>query len=222
MGGGAELYGTPGSTSEGVLQEMSSRAAVIFAGTVTAIKKTTDGDAAENAAASIVEVDFAIDHGVKGVAGSTYALREWGGLWRDSPRFTVGQRLLMLLHAPGPGGLSSPVDGLDGAIPIKAADDASTAAEPLSALQAGATDVAAQGDAVDLRWLQAKTLRVQTYADSPTAAPGESFAGLGATSSLGASASVAPATAAEPATTAGLHHVLGLLRAWQGTGNVSH
>jgi hypothetical protein len=75
---------------------------------------------------------------VRGVAaGQVYVVRAGAGLWRDAPRFQVGQRRLMLLHAQAPGGMSSPVDGLDGAIPVGGA----TAAW------------------VDLRWVEAKTLR---------------------------------------------------------------
>lgn len=122
-------YPTPGATGEAVLEEMAGRAAVIFAGTVTAVRVPEDG--------GIVEVEFAVSDAVRGVAGGTYVVREWGGLWRDGDRYRVGDRRLMLLHAPGPGGLSSPVDGLDGAIPVGASGDAD----------------------VDLRWLQAKTLR---------------------------------------------------------------
>ena len=150
---GAPLYSTPGSTVDDVLKEMASRAAVIFTGTITTVKKGTDEDLRGAAAASAVEVDFAVDHAIRGAsAGSVYTMREWAGLWRDSPRFAVGQRVLMLLHAAGPGGLSSPVDGLDGAIPIKV----TTPVTSLTAQASGTNGEAVSDDSVDLRWLQAK------------------------------------------------------------------
>ena len=75
---------------------------------------------AKNGATGVVEIEFAVEDAVRGVSGGTYTLREWAGLWPagDEP-FRVGQRYLMLLHAPGAAGLSSPVGGMDGAIPIR-------------------------------------------------------------------------------------------------------
>ena len=215
-------YGAPESTAEGVLKEMASRAAVVFTGTVSAVKMGPVADLGSNASASMVEVDFAVDQAVRGVsAGSAYVMREWAGLWRDSPRFVVGQRVLMLLHATGPGGLSSPVDGLDGAIPIK--PNASTADTSLTALTASASDTPPQEDSVDMRWLQAKTLRSPAIADVPTASPGESFSGgLISTQNLGASAASTQITSAASATSTKLSRVLGLLLSWQETQDASH
>ena len=97
-------------------------------------------------------------------------LREWGGLWEGTDeRYRVGQRLLMLLHAPGASGLSSPVSGMDGAIPLLAG--ASATAEPM----------------VDLRWVAARVSRgpVRYRAETPRtpARPGDgggaAFTGIG-------------------------------------------
>jgi hypothetical protein len=130
---GAVAYATPPATGEAVLEEMSGRAGVIFCGVVTAVRQP------ENPLSGVVEVEFAVSDAIRGVPGGTYVVKEWAGLWRDGARYRVGDRRLMLLHAPGPGGLSSPVDGLDGAIPM--------------------------ADIVDLRWLEAKTLRGALYSD---------------------------------------------------------
>ena len=215
------IYTTPEGTAEGVLEEMASRSAVIFTGTVTAVRKDSDRDLRGNAAASLVEVDFVVDHGVRGVVdGATYAMREWAGLWRDSPRFTPGQRVLALLHGPGPSGLSSPVDGLDGVIPIKATN--SSSGNSLTALTSNAA-VVSQEDTVDMRWLQAKTLRSQAVSDMPVATPGENFVdGLTTKQTSSAPIALASSPLAQPTTSAGLSHVLGLLMAWQGTQNASH
>ena len=85
------------------------------------------------------------------MSGATYVLREWGGLWPPGERgFVVGDRRLMLLHRAGPTGLSSPVGGFEGAIPVVgtgarvgSGSRAITAAEPM----------------LDLRWITAKLAR---------------------------------------------------------------
>jgi hypothetical protein len=75
----------------------------------------------------------------------------WSG---DANRYQVGQRLLMMLHAPGASGLSSPVDGLDGAIPIRGVGDASPQATAVGSPPVPMTD---------LRWLGAKVLHSSAY-----------------------------------------------------------
>jgi hypothetical protein len=69
----------------------------------------------------------------------------------------VGQRYLMLLHAPGVAGLSSPVGGMDGAIPIR-----------------GDIGPQADGRTVDLRWIAATITRPIVYrvTERPTGLPG--------------------------------------------------
>lgn len=113
---GSEAAAAAPQDVETALHQMSDKADVIFVGHVTAVKRQ-DG---EGIASGVVEVDFQVDQAVRGcTAGTPYALREWAGLWEaDDQRYRVGQRLLMLLHAPGAAGMSSPVDGMDGAIPI--------------------------------------------------------------------------------------------------------
>ena len=142
---GRAAYAMPVATSEEVLEEMAGRAGVIFAGTVTAVRLPEEGG-------GVVEVEFAVSDAVRGVAGGVYVVREWAGLWRDGPRYTVGDRRLMLLHAPGPGGLSSPVDGMDGAIPVAPGGVVASAASGVGG-----------GESVDMRWLEAKTLRGGGY-----------------------------------------------------------
>ncbi len=141
----------PPATTDEVLLSMAAQAAVIFAGHIVSIDRAD--------VAGYVDVQFRIDEAVRGCAGTDfYILREWAGLWTGGvERYKVGQRLLMLLHARGPSGLSSPVNGLDGAIALlpggvaplahgtgKApADTATQAPEPL----------------VDLRWVSARSRR---------------------------------------------------------------
>jgi len=136
------------TTADAVIEEIATVAGVIFAGQVTAVRGP-----AGSAGSGIVEVDFRVDQAVKGpAAGSIYTLREWAGLWSAAGRgrYRVGQRLLIFLYAPDANGLSSPVRGLDGAVPLRGGglapgpdDTTATAAEWM----------------VDLRWIEAQTLR---------------------------------------------------------------
>ncbi len=128
-----------------VLYEVSGSAAVIFAGQVLAVRRPGTG---------VVEVEFRVDEAVRGCSvGTPFVLREWDGLWAGgSPRYRVGQRLLMLLHAPSAAGMSSPVGGMDGAIPIR---------QGRGAMEGAGT---AQPPFVDLRWLGARVTRKVAYA----------------------------------------------------------
>lgn len=139
-------------TVEDVLHRMSDQAEIIFIGQVVAIRPHDEG----TGAAGFVEIDFLVEQAIRGgQTGGTYTLREWGGLWAgNANRYRAGQLLLMMLHAPGAAGMSSPVGGMDGAIPIRGAGDAS---QP-GAASAGATVVVA-----DLRWLGAKLLHPVSY-----------------------------------------------------------
>ena len=143
-------------TVEAALRGMTAQAVVMFVGTVTGVRRVgVEGFAA---GAGVVEVTFAVERGMRGVDdGETYVLREWGGLWSATEkRYAVGSRLLMLLHAPGAAGLSSPVGGMDGAIPVKGTS-------PLVAAETGTAAVDAP--VVDLRWLAAKLARPVVYSN---------------------------------------------------------
>jgi hypothetical protein len=128
-----------------ILHQLSDRADVIFTGRVLAVRRPNNG---------VVEVEFGVDQAIRGcTAGGNYTLHEWAGLWvADTQRYRVGEHRLMLLHAPGPSGLSSPVGGLDGAIPIRRAATAARANSP-----------GAQRPYVDLRWLGVRLRRTVTY-----------------------------------------------------------
>src|SRR6185437_232384 len=94
---------------EDVLHQMSDKADIVFVGQVAAIRPHED----DGTGAGSVEIDFNIDQAIRGCVGGAYVLREWAGLWSgNAHRYHVGQRLLMMLHEPGVGGLSSPVGGM--------------------------------------------------------------------------------------------------------------
>ncbi len=194
-----------------VLHQFSDQADVIFAGQVLAIRRPDNG---------VVEIEFRIDHRIRGcTAGTTYMLREWAGLWAvNDQRYRVGQRLLMLLHAPSAAGMSSPIGGLDGAIPIRqggTADSADSSANP-------------QRPYVDLRWLGARVPRAVSYSSeaakqlgfvTPSAAPGRILAASGLRTSAGSTVTPITGTAgvngSVAAQQASVDAVLDMLTSWQ-------
>lgn len=227
------------ATMEDALRAMEQQAAVIFAGQVIAVRPVAGASGA-----GVVEIDFSVDDAVRG-AGGVYTLREWAGLWpAGEQRFRVGQRFLMLLHAPGAAGLSSPVGGMDGAISIRGgaetplltaarAAGVSAARPSVDATEASTAD----GDArtLDMRWVATQVARpVQYRASLPVhttvitgllraevASPARNLAGeLAGTGAevpaAGSAALQAPVgVVAGAAQDAGYATVLGLLRSWE-------
>lgn len=139
-------------TVEDALHQMSDKADVVFVGQVMAIR-SHEG---EGVASGFIEVDFRVDQAIRGCdSGGTYTLREWAGLWAgDARRYQQGQRLLMMLRAPGASGMSSPVGGMNGAIPIDGTGDASALT---------AASATRQTSIADLRWLGATLLHPVSY-----------------------------------------------------------
>lgn len=146
----AAAQDVPPRTVEDALHRMSDEAGVIFAGQVIAIHQQTGG----GEASGVVEVEFRVDQAVRGcTAGAPYVLREWAGLWAGGiQRYRVGERLLMFLRAPSASGLSSPVGGMDGAVPIHGGS---------SPLIAGSST--AQYPVADLRWVGTEVLHPVSY-----------------------------------------------------------
>jgi hypothetical protein len=146
----------PETTVEDALHRMSDQAGVVFLGQVTAIRHI----AGENGASGVVEVDFHVDQAVRGcTSGSVWVLREWAGLWTGGDqRYRIGQRLLMLLHPPGAAGVTSPVGGRAGAIPIRGS---------VSSLQTTATTTTSPAPVADLRWVGTRLQRPIAYSSTP-------------------------------------------------------
>jgi hypothetical protein len=143
------------NTADAVIEEMAQAAGVIFAGQVMAVRRPVGfAGSAENGAEGVVEIDLRVDQAVRGpVAGSIYTVREWSGLWNASgggERYRVGQRLLLFLYAADLHGMSSPVHGRDGAVPLRG-----------GGVAPGPDDSTAEAAQwmVDLRWVQALALR---------------------------------------------------------------
>jgi hypothetical protein len=202
-----------------VLHQLSDKADVIFAGQVLAIRRPSDG---------VVEVAFRVDQAIRGcTAGTSYVLREWAGLWAgDNQRYRVGQRLLMLLHAPSAAGMSSPIGGLDGAIPIRQSG---------TAMETGDVATPPQPPYVDLRWLGAKLPQVVSYrsepapaakpADSQTPFYGQLATDVTTSASIGSFPTIKPALdiasgsdASVPAQQASVSAVMGMLSSWESSG----
>jgi hypothetical protein len=204
-----------------VLHQLSDKADVIFAGQVVAVRHPEG--------AGWVEVEFRVDQAIRRCSvGTPYVLREWAGLWAgNSQRYRVGQRLLMLLHAPGAAGMSSPVSGLDGAIPIRQGGASPTP---------GDFATPRQPPFVDLRWLGARLPRAVAYQSSSGDHGGQAktadlpvpFLAQERTTRLGSSGSVtnsgpitpvlgnaSPSDASVPAQQASVDAVIGMLTTWQ-------
>jgi hypothetical protein len=220
MGWGQASTSAGSQTVTDVLHQMSDRADVIFMGQVLTVHLPEGG----SPASGIVEIQFRVDEAIRGCQTGPYVLHEWGGLWAGgSGRYRVGQRLLMLLHAPGAGGLSSPVGGLDGAIPIRQSGIVASPAE--------STTPPPSLPFVDLRWLGTRVPRAVSYRDKavrpanafPQLSPGQQRVETVVAS--GARAGDVPvilplgytsvADASVPAQQASVAAVLGLLTTWQ-------
>ena len=195
---GQSVAAAPPQTVEDALHEMSNAAGVIFVGQVMSVRVVPGSGGAPG----VVEVTFRVDQAVRGCsAGGTYVLKEWQGLWAGGDaRYRAGQRLLMLLRSPGASGLSSPVGGMDGAIPIRGVESQIGSGASVSAASAAAPE-----PMVDLRWVGARMLRSLSYATA-------NGSGLvsGASVASGSSAGVASVATAG----ASVGTVVGLLNSW--------
>ena len=126
-----ELSHTTQASVAEVLRSLASRAGLVFVGQVESI--TPRG--------GVMEIVFSVQKQVLGDVGSTYTLREWAGQWAGGQqRYRVGQRAMVFLYAANAGGLSSPVDGMAGVVPLIPMD---ADVDPL----------------IDVRWLAAKVAR---------------------------------------------------------------
>lgn len=81
-------------------QRTVRRAGLIFDGTVIAIRC----EVGKGKLPKTYRVSFQVKQGVREArSGSSYAIREWAGLWTagGEPRYRVGERALLFLYAPG-------------------------------------------------------------------------------------------------------------------------
>jgi hypothetical protein len=104
---------TPEHTLGDTLRHLSAHAGTAFLGTVQTIELPTP------AQPGVVTITFQVITPVLGSPGSVFTVHEWAGLWTlGRQRYTLGQRALFFFHPPNDAGLSSPVDGMEGIIPL--------------------------------------------------------------------------------------------------------
>ena len=106
------------------LQLLTSRAALIFAGTVTKVERDENNGSTESSA-SAIRISFHVDEGIRGVnTGQELTIQEWRGLWAPSQnqRYRVGDKVLVFYHQPSPLGFTSPVSGEAGRFLIKSGE----------------------------------------------------------------------------------------------------
>lgn len=236
---GAGAQTAPPQTTDEALQLLADAAGVIFTGTVTAVRRIA---AATPGAAGVVEIDFAVTDAVRGVTGSTYTLREWAGLWPANDRpFAPGQRYLMLLHTPNAAGLSSPVGGPDGAIPIHGASTAPAGGQMLASTSSvsgadgssvGSETIDVGSDTIDLGWIATRVsvpLAYQTSVARPiggndpvrarTVSASETTAATTQPAAQGATGSGLPVGISGKVRSAQYSTVLTELRSWEAARN---
>jgi hypothetical protein len=99
----------PTANIAAVMRSLSSRAGTIFVGQVDKIEPN----------GGVVDIVFHVQRRVSGELGDTFTLREWSGRWSGGQQhFTVGERAMVFLYPPNAAGISSPVDGMSGIIPL--------------------------------------------------------------------------------------------------------
>lgn len=106
-GAARESVAQTGVTAE--LRGLAAAAQTIFVGQIVKIERR----------GGVVDVSFRVEQGVTGATGPVFLLHEWAGLWAPQvQRYAVGQRVLAFVHGASGAGLSSPVHGAEGLVPI--------------------------------------------------------------------------------------------------------
>lgn len=96
-------------------RKIARSAGTIFVGTVLGVENArTPGQSVP-----IIQIRFRVEHPIAGMReAETFTLREWSGAWSIHRPMRRGEKLLVFLYAPSRLGLSSPVGGALGQIPI--------------------------------------------------------------------------------------------------------
>jgi len=98
------------------LFQLTKKSGYMFSGTVLKVQRV---GANHNSAADSVAVTFHVDQGIRGAkTGQTLTIREWGGLWNARERYRPGEHVFLFLYPPSRLGLTSPVSGDFGRLPI--------------------------------------------------------------------------------------------------------
>jgi hypothetical protein len=104
---------TPERTLGDALRHLGDRAGVAFLGRVQKIELPSPSHP------GVASITFEVLQPVVGNPGPTCTFREWAGLWTmGRQRYTLGQRALFFFHPLNAAGLTSPVDGMEGIVPL--------------------------------------------------------------------------------------------------------
>lgn len=98
------------------LQQLVRNSGYIFQGTVLSMRRTAPKGPHEVAS---IAVTFQVDKAVLGArTGQKLTIYEWAGLWTSTDRYRVGEQVVLFLYRPSRLGLTSPVGGTLGRLPI--------------------------------------------------------------------------------------------------------
>jgi hypothetical protein len=107
---------TPPSSTPPNLGHLASNSGYIFSGTVSSVTRATT---ANSSTVPTMQITFRIDQAIRGVrAGQSLTIHEWAGLWDAGERYHPGERVMLFLYPPSRLGLTSPVAGAQGRLPI--------------------------------------------------------------------------------------------------------
>lgn len=103
-----------------VLRQMAAQSGVVFIGRVRTIHFDTAPLASQQAGTVTITLDVLTPiYAASGNLAASYTLREWSGLWTmGRQRYAVGQRALFFLRPPNAAGISAPVGGQMGMVPL--------------------------------------------------------------------------------------------------------
>lgn len=102
------------------LRQMTEQSGAVFIGRVQAIHFDTAPLASQQAGTVTITLEVLTPiYAANGSLAGHYTLREWGGLWTmGRQRYAVGQRALFFLRPPNAAGISTPVGGQMGMVPL--------------------------------------------------------------------------------------------------------
>jgi hypothetical protein len=134
---GSRLLAATAPVAAPSLRQLCQKAAYIFAGTVTSVRKLPP---IGPYSVATMQVTLRVDEAIRGVQPhQSVTVREWIGLWSNGDRYREGEQILIFLYGKSHLGLTSPVFGAfgrfnldqDGEIVLEAARVSALASDPL-------------------------------------------------------------------------------------------
>jgi len=106
---GQDTVAMPEKSVGEALRGMATRASTVFVGQVERVDRK----------GGVVEVRFRVESVVAGNAGGEFVMRQWGGLWpQGMQRYVPGERAMVFVQAESAAGLTTPVNGAEGVVPV--------------------------------------------------------------------------------------------------------